>query len=84
MANIGEFVEAALPSYSSYDGDNELVRTGLLNGPEDVYKPLVANANNLISLVSFNVLSDEPGLADSSAASAVSAAVQILNTGSTS
>ncbi len=66
-ANIGEFIEEALPNYSSYGADGELVRTGLLNGPEDVYRPLVAGATNLISVVSFNVESDEPGLADTSA-----------------
>jgi len=67
MANIGEYVEAALPGYTTYDGNGELVRTGLLNEPEDVYRPLVANATNLISVVSFNVESEDPGLADTSA-----------------
>ncbi len=67
MANIGEYVEASLPSYSSYDGDGELVRTGILNAPEDIYRPLVEDATNLISVVSFNVESDDPGLADTSA-----------------
>jgi uncharacterized secreted protein with C-terminal beta-propeller domain len=72
-ANVGEYVEAALPSYSSYDGEGELVRTGLLNGPEDVYRPLVANATNLISVVSFDVESDEAGIADTSAVYATGA-----------
>jgi uncharacterized secreted protein with C-terminal beta-propeller domain len=66
-ANQGLFVEAALPNYTSYGPDGEMVRTGLLNAPEDIYEPLVANAFNLISVVSFNVEGDEPGLADTSA-----------------
>jgi Beta propeller domain len=66
-ANPGLFVEAALPNYTSYGPDGEMVRTGLLNAPEDIYEPLVPNAFNLISVVSFNVEGDEPGLADTSA-----------------
>jgi hypothetical protein len=59
-------VEAALPNYTSYGPDGEVVRTGLLNMPEDIYKPLVPNAFSLISVASFNVESDEPGVADTS------------------
>src|SRR6185295_3359046 len=66
-ANPGELIEAALPNYTSYGPDGEMARTGLLNTPEDVYQPLVATARNLISVVSFNVESDEPGIAHTSA-----------------
>ncbi|HEX2476692.1 MAG TPA: beta-propeller domain-containing protein, partial [Lacipirellulaceae bacterium] len=66
-ANPGLFVEEALPNYTSYGPDGEMVRTGLLNAPEDIYQPLVPDAFNLISVVSFNVEGDEPGLADTSA-----------------
>jgi hypothetical protein len=66
-ANPGLFVEAALPNYTSYGPDGEMVRTGLLNAPEDIYQPLVPNAFNLISVVSFDVEGDEPGLTDTSA-----------------
>jgi uncharacterized secreted protein with C-terminal beta-propeller domain len=66
-ANPGVFVEVALPNYTSYGPDGEMVRTGLLNAPEDIYEPLVENAFNLISVASFDVESDEPGLADTSA-----------------
>ncbi|MCA9240011.1 MAG: beta-propeller domain-containing protein, partial [Planctomycetales bacterium] len=66
-ADLGEFAEAALPNYSSYDSRGELVRTGLLNMPEAIHQPLVPDATNLVSVVSFNVEGDEPGLADSSA-----------------
>jgi hypothetical protein len=67
-ANTGVFVEGALPNYTSYGPDGEVARTGLLNMPEDVYEPLVPEAFNLISVVSFDVEGDEPGLADSAAA----------------
>jgi uncharacterized secreted protein with C-terminal beta-propeller domain len=66
-ANSGEFVESALPNYTTYGADGEMVRTGLLNSPEGIYQPLVVGATSLISVVSFNVESDEPGLADTSA-----------------
>jgi len=66
-ANAGAYIETALPNYTSYNGDGEEVRTGLLNTPETVYQPLVDESTSLISVVSFNVLSDEPGLTDTSA-----------------
>jgi hypothetical protein len=61
-------VEGALPNYTSYGPDGQVARTGLLNMPEDIYQPLVPNALNLITVVSFDVEGDEPGLADSAAA----------------
>jgi uncharacterized secreted protein with C-terminal beta-propeller domain len=66
-ANPGVFIEEALPNYTSYGPDGEMVRTGLLNAPEDIHKPIVPNSFNLISVVSFNVEGDEPGLGDTSA-----------------
>lgn len=66
-ATPGQYVEDALPNYTSYGPDDELVRTGLLNLPEDIYEPVVADAWNLVSVVSLSVVSDEPGLADSAA-----------------
>jgi len=65
-ANPGQFVEEALPNYTTYDSDGEMVRTGLLNMPEDIYQPIVPDARNLTTVVSLNVESDEPGLADTS------------------
>jgi len=66
-ANPGEMVDGALPNYTAYGPDGEVVRTGLLNEAEGIYRPLVADARDLISVVSFNVESDEPGLASTSA-----------------
>src|SRR6185436_18965271 len=50
MANSGELVEAALPEYTSSGPDGQTVRTGLLNSPEDIYRPLVDGAQNLLSV----------------------------------
>ena len=66
IANPGQFVEEALPNYTTYGSDGEMVRTGLLNMPEDIYQPIVPDAMNLTTVVSLNVESDEPGLADTS------------------
>jgi hypothetical protein len=38
-----------------------------LNAPEHIYRPLVADARNLISVVSFNIEADAPGVTDTSA-----------------
>ena len=66
MANLGQLVDDALPNYSSFGPDGELMRTGLLNDPEGIVRPLLADASNLISVVSFRVTADEPGLASTS------------------
>jgi hypothetical protein len=65
-ANPGELVDEALPNYSAFGPAGELVRTGLLNDPATILQPLVENATSLISVVSFNVEGDEPGLVDTS------------------
>lgn len=66
-ANPGEMVAAALPNYTAYGPDGKVVRTGLLNEPEGIYRPLDDDARSLISVVSFNIHSDEPGLAATAA-----------------
>src|SRR6185503_13549590 len=48
MANAGELVEGALPSYTATGPNGDTVRTGLLNSPEDIYQPLTDNARNLL------------------------------------
>ncbi|TWT96036.1 Beta propeller domain protein [Botrimarina colliarenosi] len=66
-ANRGASVEAALPSYTTSGADGETVRTGLLNTPDTVHRPLVDGANTLISIVSIDATSDTPGLTDTTA-----------------
>lgn len=61
-------VEDLLPSYESYGPDDELVRTGLLVQPEDIFKPLSDNSSSLVSVAVINVGQDEPGLATTSGA----------------
>jgi len=62
-ANLGELVDEALPNYTSYLPDGAMIRSGLLNEPEGIYRPLLPDASHLVSLVSFRVMTDDPGLA---------------------
>ncbi|MCP4192866.1 MAG: hypothetical protein GY768_19815 [Planctomycetaceae bacterium] len=66
LAETGSFVEEALPNYASYRSDGELVRSGLVHQPEDIYQRLQPNASNLLSLISIDVTNTEPGIAASS------------------
>ena len=61
-------VEDLLPSYESYGPDDELVRTGLLVQPEDIFQPLSDNSSSLVTVAAINVSQDEPGLATTSGA----------------
>lgn len=63
-ANTGALVDAALPNYTSYGPNGELIRSGLLATPDEIYRPLVANASNLLSVVSFNITSSAVGITD--------------------
>ena len=61
-AEIGGFIERAMPHYASFGPDGELVRTGSLGGPEDLYQTLRPETNTLVSVVSMNISSDQPGI----------------------
>lgn len=65
-ANLGEFIDETLPNYTSENANGEVVRTGLLHEPEDIYRPLSEGASALVSLASINVMNSEPGLSASS------------------
>ena len=67
-ANLGELVDEALPNYTSYLPDGAMMRSGLLNEPEGIYRPLLPDASHLVSLVSFRVTTDDPGLASTAGA----------------
>lgn len=58
----GRFLDEDLPHYASYGPDGDLVRTGLLTAPEDMYRPLTDDARSLVTVVSLDVTSNEPGL----------------------
>ena len=66
-ANTADLIDAALPNYSSVNSEEELVRSGLLNTPEEIYKPISNDAVNLLSVVSVDIQNDEAGLAESAA-----------------
>ncbi|MEQ8846575.1 beta-propeller domain-containing protein [Botrimarina sp.] len=66
-AGRGEAIEGALPSYTATGPGGEAVRSGLLNTPETLYKPLTPDADTLISVVSIDALADAPGLTDTAA-----------------
>jgi uncharacterized secreted protein with C-terminal beta-propeller domain len=66
QANMGEFVDEALPNYTSVGPDGQLVRSGLLHEPEDIFRPISEGAASLVSLVSINVNNSQPGLAGTS------------------
>ena len=63
---VGAFIDEVLPNFDSVNSAGEIVRSGLIHEPEDIYKPISAEATNIVSLVSINALNDEPGLAGSS------------------
>ncbi len=65
-ANLGEFVDEALPNYESVGADGQLARSGLMHEPEDIFRPLSDGAASLVSLVSINASNSEPGLTGSS------------------
>ncbi|MEM7314487.1 MAG: beta-propeller domain-containing protein, partial [Planctomycetota bacterium] len=60
--NFGSILESILPGYYSLDSDGEIARQGMLVEPEDIYRPLTEDSQNLVSVTSINMASDEPGL----------------------
>ncbi len=56
-------LDSLLPHYTTTwtDVNGTQATTGLLSAPEDIYQPAVPGDNNLLSLVSFDVASDNPG-----------------------
>jgi len=59
-------VQEVLPTYKSFGPDGELVRSGLLVEPEDIYQPLSEGASTLVSVVTINIANSEPGLTKTS------------------
>jgi len=66
-------IQAVLPRYASSGPDGELTRSGLLVAPTDVYLPQFPDADQLIAVVSIDVMGNEPGIASSNALFAGSA-----------
>ena len=74
-ANRGQLIEDTLPSYTTTGPDGQTVRTGLLNTPDTIHRPLTADSEALISIVSIDSLGDAPGLTDTSAVYSTGAGV---------
>jgi len=58
-------LESFLPHYTTYDANGELLRTGLLHAPEDMFQPLSPNARSLVTVVSLDTSAHEPGVSAS-------------------
>ncbi len=65
VSQIGQIAEETLPQFRSYGAQGDLVRTGLLHAPEELFRPPSEHENNLVSVVSVNVRNDEPGISAS-------------------
>lgn len=62
LARIGgQVLDLALPHFSSYGPDGELVESGLVSEATDVYRPLSGEDDNLISVAVFDMGGDGPG-----------------------
>lgn len=61
-AEMGALLEDVLPHYTSYTGDGEVARTGLLTAPTDILQPIDENARTLVSVASIDMANDQPGL----------------------
>ena len=57
----GDILERGLPHFSSFDAHGNLAGTGLLTDPVNIYKPVLSNDSDLVSVVVFDVTSDVPG-----------------------
>ena len=67
-ARIGDDVlSVALPNYTSFGPDGQPVDTGLLQQPEDIYRPFIEPHDNLVSITAIGVSDDVP-LVNSTAA----------------
>ncbi|HXG09269.1 MAG TPA: beta-propeller domain-containing protein [Gemmataceae bacterium] len=59
----GQVLDLVLPHFSSRAGrpDGEVSRSGLLSEAPSVYRPVSPDDNNLLSVVVFDIASDDPG-----------------------
>jgi uncharacterized secreted protein with C-terminal beta-propeller domain len=73
IERIAADLTVALPDYTTRDAEGELVARGVAVPPDAIFRPDGSNQSRLVSVVSINMSSDEPGLAASSAVMATSA-----------
>ncbi len=63
VARVSEtLIETAVPTYRTFDGEGNLVDSGLLTDPAQIHKPVDDADNSLLTLVTFDVGGDVPGL----------------------
>ncbi len=60
--SFGSIIQDALPHYATYDGEGNLVRSGILVQPEDVYQPRHSQDRQLMSILRINMASSSPGV----------------------
>jgi hypothetical protein len=66
VARASEVFDSLLPHFASYDADGELIRTGLMVTPDEIFRPQDESARNMVSVVSISMSNDEPGLSGAS------------------
>jgi uncharacterized secreted protein with C-terminal beta-propeller domain len=57
----GQILSLALPHFSSVDTSGQVVKEGLVSEPTDIFKPILPDDSNLLSVVVFDVTSNDPG-----------------------
>ncbi len=63
---IGEILEDLLPQYSSYDGQGQWIRSGLVTIPEELYRPVATDGRQMLSIVSLDMQGQSAGMVASS------------------
>ena len=62
-----ELIELSLPMFRSYDGEGELVRSGILAEATQIHKPISPNDRQLLTIATFDMSSDDAGVASATA-----------------
>lgn len=60
--SFGAIVQELLPRFETYDGDGNLVRSGALLQPEEIFQPRNALDQQLLSIVRFDTHGSSPGV----------------------
>jgi hypothetical protein len=57
----GHILELGVPQYSSFDAQGQLVESGMITQPTDMYQPVAPDHWNLLTVAVFNMAGNEPG-----------------------
>jgi len=55
-------MDSFLPHYTSYGNDGEFLSAGLLQAPEDLFRPFCPDTRSLVTVVSMNISDEVPGI----------------------